>query len=138
AIVMGVVSKSVGSAGISKQLSNELAKLGEGSVLKPAGYIGFAFIFFVLAGALFSCSQLAAARHEEAEGRLETLLALPLGRIQWLAGRLVLAVAGLAALGACAGVLAWAGAASQGVHISLAKLLEAGLNVMPTGVLFLG
>ena len=58
----------------------ELAKLGSGSIFTPTGYLAFVFIFFILAVCLFVCAQVAAARHEEAEQQLETLLALPVGR----------------------------------------------------------
>jgi polyether ionophore transport system permease protein len=138
AIVMGVVSKSVSSAGISKTLSHELAKLGSGSVLTPSGYLGFAFIFFVLAAGLFACSQIAAARHEESDQQLETLLAQPVSRRGWLGGRLLLASAGILAVGATASVLTWLGAVSQGESVSLARMLQAGVNCLPVGLLFLG
>ena len=36
------------------------------------------------------------------------------------------------------GLLTWAGAASQGVTISLPRLLEAGANCLPVSVMFLG
>jgi ABC-2 type transport system permease protein len=87
---------------------------------------------------LFSCSQIAAARHEESEQRLETLLALPVSRWRWLAGRLALAVAGAVALALVAGLLAWAGAASQNVAPALPRMLEAGVNCLPAAILFLG
>ena len=35
-------------------------------------------------------------------------------------------------------MLAWAGAASQGADVSLARMLEAGANCLPVAVLFLG
>ena len=38
------------------------------------------FIFFILAVSLFACAQIGAAREEEAEERLETLLAYPVSR----------------------------------------------------------
>lgn len=138
AVILGVVSKSISSAGISKQLNRELAKLGSGSVLTPNGYLGFSSIFFVLAVSLFACSQVAAARHEEAGQRLETLLALPVGRRSWLGGRLALAIAAAAVISLVAGLLMWAGATSQGVRISLPRMLEVGVNCMSVGVLFLG
>jgi ABC-2 type transport system permease protein len=37
-----------------------------------------------------------------------------------------------------AAVATWAGASSAGVDVSLAKLLEAGANCLPTALLFLG
>jgi len=138
ALIVGVISKSISSAGISPQLQREFAKLGEGSIVTPHGYIGFAFIFFVLVLSLFSCSQVAAARHEESEQRLETLMALPIGRLGWLTGRLALAVGGALALALAAAVLAWAGAATQNVAPSLPRMLLAGANCLPTALLFLG
>jgi ABC-2 type transport system permease protein len=138
AFIIGVISKSISTAGISKQLERELEKLGSVGILHPEGYIGFSFLFFVLALALFSVSQIAGARHEEADERLETLLALPVSRRGWLGGRLVLAAAAGVVIALTAGVLAWAGAASQRVDISLAKMLEAGANCLPVAFLFLG
>ena len=119
-------------------LQREIAKLGSGSIFTPSGYVAFVFIFFILAVSLFACAQIGAARHEEAEERLETLLALPVGRRRWLGGRLVLAVAGAVAISLAAGLFTWAGAASQGVDISLPRMLEAGANCLPVALLFLG
>jgi len=138
AAVVGVISDSISSAGISKQLDQTLSKLGAGSVLTPKGYMGFSFLFFVLVVCLFACAQIVAARHEEAEQRLETLLALPVGRRRWLGGRLALALGAAAAISLTAGVLAWAGARSQGVSVSLATMIGAGANCLPPAVLFLG
>jgi len=138
ALIVGVISKSISSAGISKQLQRELARLGSGSIITPTGYISFALIFFVLAVSLFVCSQVGAARHEEAEQRLETLLALPVARPRWLGGRLALAAASAAALALVTGLLMWAGAAAEGVDISLARMLEAGANCLPVALLFVG
>lgn len=138
ALIIGVISKSISSAGISKQLQDEFAKLGTGSVVTPTGYIGFSFIFFVLVLSLFGCSQVAAARHEESDERLETVLALPVGRRQWLGGRLWLASAAAIVISLSCGLFAWVGAASQGVGLSLPRMLEAGANCLPVALLFLG
>jgi len=138
ALVLGLVSASISSAGISKGIREEFAKLGTGSIATPTGYLSFVFIFFVLAVSLFACAQVGAARQEEADERLETLLALPASRVGWLGGRLLLAGAGAVALSLSAGVLTWAGAAAEDVHISLARMLEAGANCLPAALLFLG
>jgi ABC-2 type transport system permease protein len=138
AVVVGVISNSISSAGISRQLDQELAKLGAGSVLTPRGYLSFSFLFFVVATSLFCCSQVAAARHEEADERLETLLALPVSRRGWLTGRLVLAVIAATVISLVAGLLAWAGAVSQGIDISPLTMIGAGANCMPVSLLFLG
>lgn len=138
ALVIGALAKSVTSLGISKQLEHTLERLGAGSVLTAKAYVGFSFSFFVLAVSLFAVSQIAAARHEEADERLETLLALPLSRRRWLGGRLALAMAGIAGIAFTAGMLAWVGAVSQGVSLSLPRMLEAGANCLPVAILSLG
>jgi ABC-2 type transport system permease protein len=138
AFVIGVIANSVSSAGISRSLQRELEKLGSGSILTPAGYLSFIFLFFVLAASLFGVSQVAAARAEEAGEQLETLLALPVGRAGWLGGRLALAAAGVTAVSLAAGVLAWAGAVSGGARLSFPRMLEAGANCLPAALLFLG
>ncbi|HEV3323670.1 MAG TPA: hypothetical protein VG147_15955 [Solirubrobacteraceae bacterium] len=138
AYITGVIAKSTATAGISKSLQHQVSKLGTGSIVTPTGYLAFVFIFFVLAVSLFACAQISAARHEEADERLETLLSLPVSRSRWLGGRLVLALAGAAAISLTAGLLTWVGAESGGVSISLAGMLEAGLNCLPVAVMFLG
>ncbi len=138
AYIIGVIAKSTSSAGISESLQREVAKLGTGSIVTPTGYLAFVFIFFVLAVSLFVCAQIAAARQEEADERLETLLCMPVSRRGWLGGRLVLAVAGATAISLTAGLLTWVGAESGGVSISLAGMLEAGLNCLPVAIMFLG
>jgi len=136
--ILGVIAKSTKSAGISKSLQRELAKLGSTSIVTPSGYLSFIFLFFVLAVSLFACAQVGAARHEESDGQLETLLALPVSRRGWLGGRLLLAVTAAAAISLTAGVSSWVGAESGGVGLSLARLLEAGANCLPATFLFLG
>jgi ABC-2 type transport system permease protein len=137
ALIMGVVSASVAS-GLSENLRQQLEKLGASGTDTPAGFLGFAFLFFVLAISLFGPFQLSAVREEEAEQRLETLLAEPVGRRRWLAGRVGLAAAGGAVLALVAGALAWLGAVSAGADVSFARLLEAGANCLPVALLFLG
>ena len=138
AFILGMVSTSVNSAGISKSIQEEIARVGVGSILTPAGYLSFVFIFFILAVSLFACAQVGAARAEESDEQLETLLALPVGRSRWLGGRLLLAAGGSIMLALAAGLLTWGGAVSQGLDISLWRMLEAGANCVPVALLFLG
>ena len=137
AILFGVISASV-AEGISANLRERLERLGLADIATPSGYLGLTFLFFVLALSLFAAAQMASARHEETAQRLETLLALPVGRRAWLAGRILLTVAAAAGLALIAGVLAWAGAASQDAGVSLADMLAAGANCLPAVLLFLG
>jgi ABC-2 type transport system permease protein len=136
--ILGIVSKSISSADVSKNVQEQIAKLGSGSIVTPTGYLAFVFIFFILAVCIYVCTQIGAARQEEADQRLETLLALPVGRVGWLAGRLGLVVGTAAAIALASGFFTWAGASSGGASISLAKTLEAGANALPVACLFLG
>ena len=138
AYILGVVSNSISSADVSKSLQEQIAKLGSGSIVTPTGYLAFVFIFFTLAVCLFACTQVGAARQQEGEQQLETLLAQPIGRGRWLGGRLVLATIAAAAISLTAGLFTWAGAASTGAPISLTDTLEAGANSLPIAILFLG
>jgi ABC-2 type transport system permease protein len=137
AMIIGVLSTSFSASSIPANLRKELEKLGA-SITTPAGALGVYFLLFVLAVSLFTCSQIAAARHDEAEQRLETLFALTVGRTRWFVGRFTLATAGAAVMAMTASILAWAGATSQHAHVSLGRMLEAGANCLPTALLFLG
>jgi polyether ionophore transport system permease protein len=138
AVVVGVLSTSFTNSNLPASLRREIRRIGGVSLTDPAGALGFYFLFFVLAISLFACAQVAAVHREEAEGRLETLLSLPVARRRWLAGRIGLAAAAACALALAAAVLAWAGAAAQDAGVSLPRLLEAGANCLPAVALFLG
>jgi ABC-2 type transport system permease protein len=136
ALILGVLADSVASA-LSSSVQGQLAKLGAAANTAES-FLGFAFLFFVLGLSLFACFQLAAAREEETEQRLETLLALPVSRGRWFAERLALAAAAICGLALAAGAVTWAGAASQGVDVAFGRMLGAGLNCVPAAALFLG
>ena len=136
-VVVGTISNSIAS-GLSPSLRQRLAELGQANVATPRGYIGLSFLFFTLAAALYCCSQVASARHEEAEGRLETLFALPQSRTGWLGGRLGVAAGGAGTIALCAALGTAIGVAIVGADVSFGGLLEAGLNCLPTSLLALG
>lgn len=139
ALIVGYLSKAATAKGaISKQLEQLFHKLGVGSLATASGYLGFAFLFFVVALAFFAAAQMAAAQREEDEGRLQTVLALRVSRERWLGGRLLLALAGAVVLSLVAAGCAMVGAAAVGVDVSLRGICEAALNCAATAVLFLG
>ncbi len=138
ALVLGVLAQTVATSNLPANLRQQLDKFGGGRLETAASVIGLYFLFFVLAIALFCCSQIGAARGEEAEGRLETLFALPQSRSAWLAGRLGLAVAGAALIAIVAGLGTAIGAAAAGADLSFLRLIEAGLNTLPASLLVLG
>lgn len=138
ALIIGIISTSIASAGLPTNVQRELRKLGDISIVTPAGYIGLCFLFFVLIVSLFACAQVSAARGAEADQQLETLFAEPVSRSAWFAGRLLLAGGGAVAIALSAGALAWVGAAAQNAGVTLGEMLEAGANCLPTALLFLG
>jgi ABC-2 type transport system permease protein len=136
--ILGSIANSISPADVSKNIQNEISKLGSGPITTPAGYLAFVFLFVVVAVCVLVCTQIGAAREEESEQRLETLLALPVSRRRWLSGRLALAIVAAAAVSLSAGLLAWAGARTGGADLPLPKMLEAGANALPVAILFLG
>jgi ABC-2 type transport system permease protein len=137
-LMMGLIAKSVGSA-LSADAGDRVtfARMGfRGSGAKQ--YLAITFLIIALLVALVAAGQLATARSEEAEGRVDHLLVRPVSRYGWLAGRLAVATGCLLAAALVAGMSSWLGAASQHSDVGLATLLDAGLNVVPPAVFVLG
>ncbi len=121
----------------SKSVEAALNRLdGGGGEVKA--YLGLSFLIISLLVLLMAAGQITAARREEASGRVEHLLVRPLSRSRWMLGRLGVAAAVVVLAGALGGIFAWLGVASQGVAISFASLLGAGLNTAPAGLCLLG
>jgi polyether ionophore transport system permease protein len=135
--ITGLLAESVTDVKVSQGLNEQLQKLGSGSLTTASGYIAFTFLFFILVVCLFGSSQIAAARHEEAEEQLETLFSQPVSRRRWLVGRLLLAGAGAAALALVVGLFTWIGAVAVGADVSFGDMMGAGANCMPIALLFL-
>jgi ABC-2 type transport system permease protein len=138
AFILGVVSKSVASAGIPRRLTHQFSKLGVGSIATAEGYVGLVFLIFAVALAAFAISQTVLARHEEEAERLETMLALPIARRRWLSGRLALTLGGAVAIALVAALLAWLGGRAAGVSISTPAMLGAAANCVAMAILFGG
>lgn len=103
-----------------------------------AAYLGIAFLLIAALVAVAAAGQVSATRDEEAEGYLDHLLARPVARLPWLAGRFAVSAALLVAAGLVTGLFTWVGVVSSGAGLSLPTLLTAGINVVPVGILVLG
>jgi ABC-2 type transport system permease protein len=135
-LLLGMVAKSAGSALTnSSSIMRVLSRLGAAGT---EAYLGVAFLLMAVMVAFVAAGQISSARAEEAEGRLDHLLVRPVSRPRWFAGRILLAGAVLVCGGLLAGLFTWLGTASQDGGISLVRILEAGLNVVPAAVCLLG
>jgi ABC-2 type transport system permease protein len=136
--LMGYIAKQGGDVlTSSSSVARVIARLGGrgfGAVL----YLGFTFLLVALMVALVGAGQVTAARSEEAEGRLDHLLVRPLSRSSWMTGRIAVILAIVVASGLLAGIVAWAGSATQQSGVGLRSLLGAGLNVVPPAVFIVG
>ena len=101
-------------------------------------YLGMIFLLFAALIAMAAGGQVAATREEEAQGRVDHLLARPVTRLAWLATRITVSAAGLAIAGLVAGLFTWLGAAAADANLSFATLLAAGANLVPAGLFVLG
>jgi ABC-2 type transport system permease protein len=108
-------------------LQNVLTALSENGSLQE----GMVVIFFLIVGVLAACAAVqtvARARQEEAHGTAELVLATPVGRVRWLGGYLVIALAGVVAVCAFAVLGAWLGTLKEGDADLVQDALVAGFG----------
>lgn len=136
AVLIGTVAKAAGATieGSERQVFSRLGAPGSGA----AAFSGIAFLILAIVIAFQAASQMNAARAEEAEGRLDHVLAAPVSRSRWFADRLAAGVAALLFSGIAAGIFTWAGEATQGGGISFPAALDAGINIIPPALFVLG
>jgi len=135
-LVLGLTTKTTADVWANQQ-GGVFAKLA-GAAGGGAIYLGLVFLIVTLLVGMAAAGQVAATREEEAEGYLDHLLARPVARLPWLAGRFAVAAAALTGAGIVTGLLTWVGAASTGAGVRVATLLAAGVNVVPAGIFVLG
>jgi ABC-2 type transport system permease protein len=137
-LVGGLVAQSAsGATSGSATVQRAMARLGA----HRGGAASYLAIFFVMSAgvvAFAAAGQLAATRNEEAEGYVELLFARPVGRGQWLAGRVAVAAALVLVAGVATGLAAWVGAATQHSGVGLGELTQAGFNLALPALFVLG
>jgi ABC-2 type transport system permease protein len=134
-LIFGLTTKATADIWANQQ-GGVFAKLA--GTTGGAIYLGLVFLIVTLLVAMAAAGQVAGTREEEAEGYLDHLLARPVARLPWLAGRFAVAAAVLVGAGAVTGLLTWVGAASTGADLRLATMLAAGINLVPAGIFVLG
>ena len=136
AVLFGTVAKAAGATieGSEQQIFSRLGSPGGGT----AAFSGIALMILAIVIAFQAAAEVNAARAEEAEGRLDHVLAAPVRRSRWFAGRLLAGIAALLLSGIAAGVFTWTGEATQGGGVSFPAALDAGINVVPPALFTLG
>ena len=136
-LLFGVIADSAGRAlqtmSSARAALERLGARGSGAT----AYLGVAFFVIAVLVALAAAGIVAALATEEATGRLDHLLAQPLGRLRWLGGRLLPALL-LPACGLAAGLAAALGTAAAGSHVGTGPVLQAGLNCVPAALFVTG
>jgi ABC-2 type transport system permease protein len=138
ALVFGLVARVAGEANVGvAPIEQAVGRLG-GHAGGAAAWIGYEFLFIAALVAFAAAGQISAVRSEEADGHLDNLLARPVSRTRWLAGRLGFAVLLIVTAGLASGIGGWIGLATRTSDIGLGEMLQAGLNVAVPAVFILG
>jgi ABC-2 type transport system permease protein len=137
AFFFGVVADQVETmAAENPAMSDLLSAVGTGSIVDTFLATGLLIVGLLAGG--FVVSTALRMRTEEAAGRVDPLLATPVGRTRWAAGHLVVTMGALVAVMALGGIAAGLGAALVLNDWSqIPTMLEAGLT-MTAGVAVLG
>lgn len=120
----------------SKAVNKALNKLTQSSHLSIATlFLGAMFLIMMAVVMAYVASAAGKVREDEAEGYVDNFLVQPIGRLQWLSGRVLLVA--FFSLVICLGTSLgfWAGVASVHLGVPINLLLEAGVN-MAAPVLF--
>jgi ABC-2 type transport system permease protein len=101
-------------------------------------YLGIVFFFVMLLIMFYAVNAVGILRKEEEDGYLDNLFVRPVGRLEWLGGRVFVVLAVIVVAGLVGGVSVWAGAASQHSGISFHELMFAGVNAIAPAILTSG
>lgn len=137
-VLFGLIAKQGGSLlTSSSSVERVVTRLGAPGGRADA-YLGVTFLLIAVLVAVMAAGQVIAARVEEGDGRLDTLLCRPVSRRSWLTGRLSMAAGVVVIAGLTAALFTWLGAASENAGVPLASVLDAGINIVPPALCILG
>jgi ABC-2 type transport system permease protein len=138
-VIFGITARSAAQGNVAvEDIQRTVGRLGAHPASATAAWIGYEFLYLAALLTFAAAGQIAAMRNEEADGHLDHLLARPLDRRAWLAGRLGFGAAFVTAAAMATGLAAWAGIASGPGGLGLGPMLQAGLNLVPPALLVLG
>ncbi|HEV2403517.1 MAG TPA: ABC transporter permease subunit [Candidatus Saccharimonadales bacterium] len=93
-------------------------------------FLGIIFLLLMTLVMAYAASAVSKIRDDEANGYLDNFLVRPVGRLQWLWGRILLVT--IVCIIACGigGLGAWAGQAAEHIGVPFHSLLQAGGNML--------
>lgn len=115
-----------------------LESMGVDVSVPAVGYLSYVAAYLGLSFAAFLGWRVGASWHEEAEGRLDSLLVRPVVRWRWLARTAVSAAASGAILVTTSTLFLWAGTRAAGAPVSTGQVIEPMVGTLPLIVLFAG
>ena len=138
AMVFGVVARSTAAGNVGVQMPEQVVGRLGGHQVGAAAWMGYEFLWIAALVAFAAAAQISGVRGEEADGHLDNLLARPVSRDTWLAGRLGFGVVLVLAAGLASGAGGWIGVAARHSAIGFGAMMQAGLNVTVPGLFILG
>ncbi|HYB14337.1 MAG TPA: ABC transporter permease subunit [Streptosporangiaceae bacterium] len=139
ALAFGVVARSAAAGNVVvPTIEQAVGRLGGHPVGAAAAWMGYEFLFIAALIAIAAVGQISGVRGEEADGHLDNLLARPVSRGSWLAGRLGFAVVLVLAAGLASGAAGWIGVATRHSAIGFGAMMQAGLSVAVPALFLLG
>lgn len=138
ALVFGVVAEAAAEGNVGVEGIEEVVGRLGGQEGGAKAWIGYEFLFVAAFVGFVAANQISAMWGEEGDGHLDHLLARPVSRARWLAGRVGFGVALLVAVGVATGVGGWVGLVLMDSDIGFMEMLGAGLNVTVPALFVLG
>jgi ABC-2 type transport system permease protein len=138
-VIFGVTARSAAAGNVAvNSIEQQVSRLGSHPGSAAAAWIGYEFLYLGALVAFAAAAQISAVHGEEADGRLDNLLARRLGRGSWLAGRLGFGAVLMLAVGLAAGAGGWIGLAARHGGTGVAAMMQAGLNIAVPALFILG
>lgn len=102
------------------------------------GFIGMWGLILGVIGSVHVAFRLGAARNEEASGRADVLLVLPVTRWRWLGGHVIATVGNVLVLMMAAAISMWVSVRATDARASAGDVIAAMANPLPVVLVFLG
>jgi ABC-2 type transport system permease protein len=129
-ITASLTSVAISATADSTSLSHSVHSLAGNTPDLKIAFLGAGMVFLVMILLIMAITVIGSIRRDEAKQYLDSILVAPQTRASWLAGRLALGYAILLVTSLLSGLLLYAIATSQDIHLSLLKILATSICVL--------